>query len=231
MVGRLSLSERHFKDVEAVCRLPAEFIGRMQEAVDAADTQPLHPEQIRRLIPESDPHEDDVKALLRLVLALINVQRHTDLSADTILEMIGANLAERGGEESNSARQAWEDRRSSLKAILTDGRFVIVTKALELSYDYMNLLQSTRIITDVRPLYDDATGDHIEGLIITFTLRLIFDSLNGQQSLSIALDKADIDRLEEQCRRAKVKATSARKRIAIPADLPVFISGSQDNGL
>jgi len=229
MAGRLSLSERHIKDVLAVCLLPAEFIERLREAVDAASPRPLHPEQVRRLVPESDRDQYDVDPLLRLILSLISVQRHTDLSPDKILDMIELALAEKGGAESVSNRQAWEERRPSLKATLTDPRFVMVTKALELSYDYMNLLQSTMIITDVRPLYDDATGGQVEGLIITFTLRMIFNSTDGQHSLSIALDKADIDRLEKQCRRALVKADSARERIAIPADLPALISGSQDD--
>jgi hypothetical protein len=229
MAGRLSLGERHIKDVQAVCRLPAESIGRFRQAVDAADPRPLHPEQIRRLVPESDRDKYDFDPLLRLVLSLISVQRHTDLSPDKILDMIGSTLAEEGGAESVSNREAWEERRPSLKAILADPRFLMVTKALELSYDYMNLLQFTRIITDVRPLYDDATGDQVEGLIITFTLRMIYNSTDGQHSLSIALDKADIDRLEEQCRRARAKANSARERLAIPAGLPALISGSQDD--
>jgi hypothetical protein len=104
-----------------------------------------------------------------------------------------------------------------------------VAKVLELSFDYMNLLQAAKVITDVRPLYDDAKGDDVQGLIITFTLRLIYVSADGQHSMSIALDKADIDQLEEQCRRARVKAQSAYEKIAQPAGLPAIITGNQDN--
>ncbi len=228
MAGQLSLTKNQISDVLAICGLPLDSIKGVLDTVVQAKVAPLHPDHVRRALPETEKRADEIQSLLRLSLGLISLQRHTDLTAEIILDMIGASFSRGSEAESAFDPKKWKARRPLLATILANDRFQTISKALELSYDYMNILQTSRIITDVRPLYD-ADGDHVEGLIIAFTLRVIYDSAEGQHSLSLALDSADIKRLEEQCCRALVKARAARDKIAEPAGLPSLVSGSQDS--
>ena len=104
----------------------------------------------------------------------------------------------------------------------------IAATALELAYDYANLLQRTRILTDVRPIYNKP-ADRIEGAVISFTMRLKYSNADGEHDLSIALDEEDIETLCEQCQRAIVKAMTARSLMADSCKVPVLISGEAED--
>ena len=99
-------------------------------------------------------------------------------------------------------------------------------KALDLSYDYANLLQTTRIVTDIRPIFDNDVTK-IDAAVVSFTLRLSYDNTEGNHGLSIAMNQADVKALREQCDRALKKSALARDTIAL-LPLRVTISGSED---
>jgi hypothetical protein len=96
--------------------------------------------------------------------------------------------------------------------------------AIELVYDYANLLRRTRVLTDIRPLFNNA-ADQIEGAVVSYTLRLRYDSADGEHELSIALDESDIRILADQCDRALTKATTARAMLVEKCNLSVIVSG------
>ncbi len=84
-----------------------------------------------------------------------------------------------------------------------------VVKAANLSYEYTNLLQNIKIINDIRPIYNE-NASKIEGSIISYGLRIYFDSIEGNKSLSIAVDENDIIELQKKCDRALKKAKTAK---------------------
>jgi hypothetical protein len=100
----------------------------------------------------------------------------------------------------------------------------LAAKAIELSYDYANLLRRTRILTDIRPLYNDS-ADCIEAAVVSYTLRLRYDTADGEHELSIALDEADLRTLMAQCERAMTKAKTARDVLAGRCNISIAISG------
>ena len=96
--------------------------------------------------------------------------------------------------------------------ILASRAIRTTVKSLELLYDYANLVQSSNVITDLRPVFDDE-ADHAIGAIVSFTLRLSYQNGNTTHSLSLAMDAEDVRRLQEQCKRALKKAESAQSRV------------------
>jgi hypothetical protein len=229
MAARMTLSDRQIGDLQGICRLPTTVIQSIHDFVAMAANPPLHPEQIRNGLPQPDSQRDDVTALIRMVLGLINVARHLRWTAEQVLDAAGDSVSEKCETEPAFNRTSWNERVPVLASILNNSRFQTVAKAVELSYDYMNLLQTARVITDIRPLYDDPTGEELQGLIVTYTLRLMYTSAGEPHTLSIALDDPDLDRLEEQCRRARTKARTVLKGIARPLELPALITGRQDD--
>lgn len=101
-------------------------------------------------------------------------------------------------------------------------------KALDVAYEYANLLQSSRIMTDVRPVFNE-DGDAIEGAVVAFTLRMNLLNAGHSQSLSIALDALDLRLLLEQCERALQKAETARNHFSSrDSTLTFAIVGAED---
>ena len=100
--------------------------------------------------------------------------------------------------------------------------------ANELSYDYANLVRNIRILSDIRPLYDEH-ADVIEGAVISHTMRLHYDSADGEHELSLALDEGDIAKLIQQCERSLKKSVAAKKLMEEKARISTILSG-QDAG-
>jgi hypothetical protein len=106
----------------------------------------------------------------------------------------------------------------------------ITIKAIDLSYEFANLLQESRIITDIRPIFNEE-ADTIEGSVVTFTLRLNFLNAGQYESLSIAVDAADLEILESQCKRALQKAETALNSLNSERErgIPTTIAGKADD--
>ncbi len=105
----------------------------------------------------------------------------------------------------------------------------MASTAIELSYDYANLLRRTKILTDIRPLFNES-ADEIEAAVVSYTLRLRYDSADGEHELSIALDESDIKTLAAQCERALMKSATARSLMTDTCGVSVTVSGEVNDG-
>ena len=105
----------------------------------------------------------------------------------------------------------------------------MVVKSMELSYDYANLIRDIRIVTDLRPLFDEQ-GGNVEAGVVSHTLRVNYSSEDGRHELSLALDLQDIEKLKKQCDRAILKAITVRDAFRSAIEKPCMISGEESGG-
>src|SRR5262249_55776961 len=95
----------------------------------------------------------------------------------------------------------------------------LVSITLDLMFEHENLLQGAHVVTDIRPLFsEDAT--RVEGSVVSHTLRLRYVSTEGDHTISIAMDESDIHELARQCKRALLKAQTARSLMMDKAEVP-----------
>lgn len=129
-----------------------------------------------------------------------------------------------------TAREAVETDEKVLRGIKVLAGFTDVSqvkntsKALDLMYDRDNLLQRTRIMTDIRPLFSSDAGS-VEGCVVAHTLRISFDTGGNNREVSFAIDESDLQDLIETCQRAILKAKTAKTEICEKANTPVLGSG------
>jgi len=83
----------------------------------------------------------------------------------------------------------------------------LLQKARTLQYAYEHLLRSARILTDVRPVYDD-DADEILGGVVTHSLVIEYTEGGRHHHSYFALDTQDVGRLKQQCERAERKAAT-----------------------
>jgi hypothetical protein len=121
-----------------------------------------------------------------------------------------------------------QDIASAFRDVLDSKLIRMSATANELSYDYANLTRHIRILSDIRPLFNEH-AESIEGAVISHTLRLQYDSADGEHELSLALDEEDIAKLMRQCERALKKSSAARKLMEEKAGVPTILPG-QDAG-
>ena len=122
----------------------------------------------------------------------------------------------------------WHDAEPLFTELLLSPAVRVVASILDLTYEYENLLQVARVITDVRPVFSD-DAKNVEAAVVSHTLRIRYDSTEGNHSISIAMDENDIRDLENQCKRAIQKAQTARGLMADQAKVPTIIAGESSH--
>jgi hypothetical protein len=69
----------------------------------------------------------------------------------------------------------------------------------------------------------------IEGAVVSSTLYLRFENIEGGRELSIAMDESDVKELMKQCERALRKASTARNLMDSVAKVPTIITGEENH--
>lgn len=227
MTIQLQLNRSQLADFRSILELGPEVLGSVVECINAIEPAPLAPAELQRAIRKViQGNEAAVNSTLRQALSLASLQRRRKLDADTVVEGIRGGLKSAKPPWDEISLAEWEALEPTFRLLISSQNVEIAAKALDLTYDYANLLQTTRIVTDVRPVFDSEVTK-IDGAVVSFTLRLSYDNSEGSHNLSIAMNQADLHTLRDQCDRALKKGALARATIAA-LPLKVTISGSED---
>lgn len=233
MPTRLTLRKRQLEDLVLLRELGSDTLAAINETISQLTGPPLRPQELRQAIAEVIPdRERDVDRITSQLLSLFALRRHRRLKAQEVLdgflygiERIREPEARWSGEE----KARWESIQPQLLELLSQENIWTVAKAVDLSYDYANLFQGGRIVTDIRPVFD-ADGSKMKGAVISFTFRLYFENPEGDHNLSIAMDESDVQVLRIECDRALTKARAAQEGMTKGQQLRTIIAGADDNG-
>lgn len=115
---------------------------------------------------------------------------------------------------------------------LTDGigndhPIMIAVKAQTLVYTHQNLFLGARLITDVRPVFNDSASE-VDELVITHMLTLDYsDGSQRNSSITLAMDQEDIAQLQNQCERAATKILTLKGALK---DFPLVVMPDNSEG-
>jgi len=223
----LNLIPHQLDDLGVICDLDQTVLRRIQEHLSSQNSI-LRPRQmIHQIVEVAEDRLDDeeIESIVRLTISLRGIVRRLRLDPQEFT--IGLRQAVNRDSDWEPERKAkWPEVEPLFFDLVWSNPARMISNAIELSYDYANLYRSGRIITDIRPLFtDDASA--IEGAVISFTLRLHYDSDDASHEISVAMDEMDVDQLFEQCERALTKAKTAK--LKIEESIPAFITGSEDD--
>lgn len=227
MAIQISLNKSQILDLKILLDLGPDVLGRVVERIDQLEPSPLAPAELQEAVKEViTDNPTAIDSVMRQALSLASLRRRRKLDADDVLAGIRHGLKTANTAWDPPPLAKWKELEPSFRDLIASPKVETTAKALDLSYDYANLLQTTRIVTDIRPVFDNEVT-RIDGAVVSFTLRMNYDNLEGNHSLSIAMDQADVESLRDQCDRAIKKSTLARDTIA-KLPLHVTISGSKD---
>lgn len=223
-MAQLQFSDEQIQDLAVLRDTPLEVFANAADRLNHADKLILRPEELLKVVETAlDGRVDLANRLLRQCLSLNGLMRQTGLSIDEIEAGIRSALS---AHWSPDQMATWDAAARAFGKFLRNEQFRLVTKAIELSYDYANLYRKGRIIADIRPLFsDDATS--VVGSVVSYTLRLRFDRSDGDQELSIAMDQRDVEELSLQCARAIQKGRTARDLMLQHRQIPTIITGDK----
>lgn len=234
MPGQFALTKNQVADFSRIQGLERKDLERVLKRLKSTKLPPLSQAALCHLINDALPPEkrtgssEVVESLGRVILGLGGLELRGFGDLNGLLDDLDSDLREVWADD-QSKIERWNRIRPLLAQILSIDAVRMTIKALDVSYEYANLLQYSRIMTDVRPIFNEG-GDQIEGAVVSFTLRMSFLNAGQPKSLSIAVDAADLKILVEQCQRALRKAETAKRRFS-SADIgiPLTIAGSDEH--
>jgi hypothetical protein len=221
---RINLSKPQVDDLTALCGLGATQLNRLVDAFENVGPT-IRRSELRRAIRDVAASEDVADAVYRVLSGLALARRLRRTPVPDLLGAIANTLPERGW--NGDKLRIWHECAPIVGRLIESPPIVLSTKARDLSEDFERVLSNTRVLTDMRPIYDDA--DAIVGIEITQTLRIdyVSPSDNSPKTISFVLDHKDIEKLQEDCARALIKANSAKNTLQSQFSNAILMPGEE----
>lgn len=216
----LRITPRSEQDLLTLCEQPEQQLKDAYSRLAAEKDAIISPKVLRANL-EQTLAAGVVRILIR---QLIGLRSYVDQNQKTVAEALGALLL--GIKEKKWPEETykkWEGIAPIFESFLALDNIVTTAKALELSFDFEHTLRDVKILTDIRPVYSPVR-DKIIGGIICNRLRLIYHDEDGSKSLSVAMDKDDLERLRSMCADALGKIELASNLLKT-GSLPSFVAG------
>lgn len=209
---------------ELIIDIPAEKFLRITNKLEQSDETFIKPSQIRDAI-NGILETKFCKPLVTQILGLSILRREKKASADEIVSALDKAFTASNWDDIKKSK--WSSVKPHISKLIYLDEFYMVAKAIDLSFDYQNLLNNICLVTDIRPVFN-RKGSEIVGSIISQTLSLSYRSRDGRRyDITIALDEKDIENLKEECDRAIEKGEAARKLISGKVKIPSFHVGEE----
>lgn len=160
--------------------------------------------ELHKEITDQEISQNSAKKLIDTLISLYIIKSNLNKTVSEITQDILETIeADRTPLDENKIR-IFKERLSHLLSI---NSMEICAKATNLRTEYSKIFGSARIITDIRPVFDNLVEhtNQLAGIIITHNLKIEFLESTNQQEFYLALDSDDIDELIETLNRAKHK--------------------------
>lgn len=222
-MAKLKISETQSEQLKRLCAVGPDPLKAALAELSKLQKPLLRPKELRAALRTTlDP--EIAQILVQHLIGLLSLQRKYNPTPKEIVSNLTENVDKSDWAEDEKKR--WKEIAPVFEKFLSLELVEIVAKALDLSFDYTNLLEKSRILTDIRPVYSEGKIEIIGG-IITQTLRLRYQSEDQEQSLSLALDEDDIEWLRDACDQAIKKAEKAKHLFVTQCQLSAFIVGEE----
>ena len=162
--------------------------------------------QIAETASGTPPVADVELILAHGVAPLVSIINQFDLSPEEVHAIIAEEIDRSADPDvwSEEHTKKWIDLRDAIVSLLSLDVLEIETKAGSLLAQRANWVTSLRVISEVRPVFDDpATA--IKATLLVNTLVLRFQDGRSVRTEYFSLDPVDLDVLEDQIKRAKRK--------------------------
>ncbi len=200
MAVKFRIPREQAADFATIRDLGAAQLQKVIDHVATCEVLPLRPaDLITRVTEALGGDAETAELVVRSLLPLNQLIRQSVRTVDGVLDGLRNGIAMLA-DWSPEDKAAWQSIEPELRQLLQADAIRTVSKATDLAYDHADLFQGARIVTDIRPVFNDLDDDQLkmDGAVVSYTLRLNFDNRDGNHSLSIALDESDVLDLKAQ---------------------------------
>jgi hypothetical protein len=216
----LSIAEESEEELRVLCEQPLDRLEAAYARAAAVKEHFISPGALRTAMNGALP-PIAVRALIRQLVGLRSFIDEAQVTPSEAIEALSAGLKQKHWPE--GIFHKWVGASKVLERFLSLENIITIAKALELSLDFEHVHISSKILTDVRPIFS-ATRNEIIGGIVCNRLRIRYHDEDAHRSISISIDKDEIEYLQKLCREALRKIELASGLLKT-AGLSSFITG------
>ncbi|YAF96119.1 MAG: hypothetical protein AB3A66_26985 [Nodularia sp. CChRGM 3473] len=152
--------------------------------------------------------QEEVVDIIEALVSLYNFREYIGTSIDKLIEGISQAVQEDDELPEIVDEQKQEFQRRLAIFLEFDGVLSVTSKAIDVVRDHERIFTGSRILTDMRPIFESDLEKDPAGVAIVHMLKIEYADLEGKHEFFVALDSIDVDQLRQQLDRAERKAKS-----------------------
>lgn len=199
----LTILEKYKFDFEFLLNLDEDNIDLIMSALlDFSPTvRRLEYKIAEKLIKANNLSEEIALSIGDTLVSLRQLKKQERLSNENIVDLISTSIEDDDGFSVTAQQiEQFRIRLSGLLKTLEDIALPldISDKAFDLIIEHERIFSDSRIVTDIRPIFDSKTERKIETTILVHTLRIRYNDAQGNKEFYVGLDSEDLDNLQAQ---------------------------------
>jgi mRNA-degrading endonuclease YafQ of YafQ-DinJ toxin-antitoxin module len=206
-MSALTIPEQYERGITNIKNLSDSDTDKVLQALKAAGPEAKSVEIVNSLGPMlKQLSEDDVNKLVEAIYSLYFLRAHSEVDIDEFVNDVAEAISESENKELRVSESNELTRlKTKFKALLSVQPISTHSKAHGLRTDFANIFWDAKIITDIRPIWDEDPKLPPDATVITNTLKLEYHHIGGHGELYVYLDKEDIEMLMSVLQRARDK--------------------------
>ncbi|HEX8354691.1 MAG TPA: hypothetical protein VF611_17420 [Pyrinomonadaceae bacterium] len=194
--------------VAKLISLPHDVLEELSSALQNASTSMSLEETIREIVLTIDSLQEDDKAYIASVIySLYMVRASSELTLDEFAEDILESIGESAHEELLKVpEETVENVAPYVRNLFSSDPLFISAKAVLILYENNFIFSGARVLTDVRHVFGEDLSESPKAAVLVHTLRV--QNLRGKpnDSVYIALETNELQKIIDVLERAKQKA-------------------------
>lgn len=224
MTQRYSIRDEALDDLALILTLSAEDIQKLNDSLDAEKATIISASKLLGLARQVVAEKSKSAAFVRQALFVAELSRESARSAEMVVDDVFDSYF---GMRPDAERPSHFDQmKNGFSRFSSSNHLIASSKAVSLSFSSPNIFRDSSLIVDLRPIYDAKKSD-ILGMICVQHLTLDFMEGGFPREVSLAVDRADIEKLKRICEEALAKIEVATKFSSDRCALEVIVAGEE----
>jgi len=210
---KIQIPENELPSLKFLAHIEEEFLQALSSALAHAKPNVASDDLSKVIARESSLDDRKTSKVLQILFRLSITQRRLELRPEDFFDSIVNSIGKLGDRWNEEDTKALREKIPCLVALLAlDGIISLSAKAGELMLDQSLVLYRSKVVTDVRPIFNERV-DGIFGFVPFHTLVISVFEDGESKDIHLALDTNDVIQLQGQLERAEKKELILRSQL------------------
>lgn len=201
----LSLPKRLDRGFRIYFGLEDSVRGAIIDSIRANSSVNLRPKQLAGKLADTGLDPQDLDSVVRMIYSVVAGPIDTGQKAKQFISDIVDTLRSRG-DDTIVPNQSFVEEMMIVFEVMEPH-----VKARSLAFDREKILRNSKILSDVRPIFDSNDPSKIHGFTILHTLQVEFTETGKWEMHQFAMSTDDLEELKQHIERAEEKEAALRK--------------------